>query len=504
MERASRPDVTVTKHHRIEMAFLGRLFCFVIGAAALNAGVLFAVNASAISNVYSVSMALEELGSGELGTSRIELESLGSGDAALQIRLDGIARGWNDGDRAAAVTAVRALEFQGAAFALGVSRMSPKTTTGVNGTAISTHPASFNVHLDYHAPTGTLFAAIQDIDNDNSWYYWRMYMSADGGRTWSETYAWGSSVPIVDIGAAVVGDYFYVAYLTESHAETARVRRSLVTTGEGDISFSWLEVFDVDNAIVNDVELTSNQEANNNRLYLFSVLSDGRLIYFYTDEEGGGNPDFAWTELSTGVTNAAGNLDLAYDDRDPAGAIGGYLFAAYRTMASTIDVFRFINPFPEKDVTEIAPWFHDGPRISAYRNHVVVVYGADNSAYVGANMAVSADSGDMWDLEILDGGVDGDVAQAVVTARGGGGVRIVYQRNLTGDDLPFFRAGHYEETFLSTPAAASGSGLTLGSKMDLEGPGLISLHDGDIPYFDRIPPVFLNGFELGDTLDWEN
>jgi len=481
--------------------FIGTAALLIMTAGSLHAGHIVSERIST-SNAVSRSTILEEIISLDRSEARIELESLNSSDLGFQDQLNGIARLWNRGETAAAIASLRQIEGRYADIALGISRLTPQQTGRDN--AVSAYAPSSDPNLDCDTETGNIFTAIKD---GNDPYKWRVYRSVDGGRSWTESFSWNSTVPIIDIGAAVVGDYFYICYLTESHPDSVRVRRTSTATGQGDTTYFWHEVFN-DPVNVSSIDIASNQEANNNRLYLFAINSGGELRSFYTDEEGGSNPDLPWTELNTGVSDAAGGLDLAFNDRTPAGTEGGYLFALYRTTADKINVFRFIYPFPANGTTEVGSYFRHDPRISAYRGRVVVVYTTEISSSVGAGMALSADSGATWSWEILDGAVDGDVAEPVVTLRGGGGVMIAYQRDLSGDDSSFFRAGPYDELPLSSSAAAGDTIPELGTRMDLEalpegGPGLLSIDENGIPRFDRIPTIFLNGFELGDTLDWD-
>jgi len=308
----------------------------------------------------------------------------------------------------------------------------------------------------------------------------------------------------------VSGDYFYVSYTYDSNPGSARLRRCLTSTGAVDYSYgdnNWVEVYNDTEANIFDLELTSNQEANNNRLYLFSILSDGRLLFDFADQDGG-DGSLAWNRLSTDVTDAGSYLDVAYNDRENPSAVGGWVFAVYRTTDNKIDVFRFINPFPGSGVTEIAPWFSGSPRISAYRSRIVVVYLSDNSPSRGVNYAFSEDTGDTWSYNILDYGDQGDVFEPVVSLKRGGGIATAYQRASAGSDFVCMRHGNYDNALVSTPEAATDIGLDLGSRMSLQalpegGLGLVSIHSGGIPYYDRTPLIFSNGFELGDILDWD-
>lgn len=447
---------------------------------------------------------LSDMTPAEKRNARIEFETLNAADAPLQARLNQAAEQWNRGEAADAIAVVKFLEEGFGAFAMGISWRLPKRTGKMNGEALSAHGNSFNPHLDAHNGTSNLLIAMQD--NDTS-YHWRSYFSSDGGKNWAETYVWNSNTPIVDIGAVVVGDYFYISYTYENNPGSARLRRCLSSTGAADSSYAWVEVYNDTEANIVEFELSSNQESTNNRLYLFSILSDGRLTFDYSDEDGGSG-SLAWTRFSTDVTDAGSYLDVAFNDRETPGAAGGWVFVVYRTTANKIDLFRFVNPFPESSVTEIAPWFSSYPRISAYRSCVVVVYLSDNSPYRGVNYAFSNDAGETWGHEILDFGNNGNLWEPVISLKRGGGIAVAYQRQSEGDDFVFMQHKNYDDRFFSAAEAATDIGLDLGWRMNLQalpegGLGLVTIHSGGIPYYDRTPLIFSNSFELGDTLDWD-
>jgi len=450
---------------------------------------------------------LEDMDAVERADVLIGLENLESGNTALQKQLDAVAQAWNSGDTDAAIASLKRLDFQAIRPALAISSKSPHFREGGDRGIIGTRTDCLNPHLVVHSATAGIFLVLQDIETSS--YHWRVYFSIDGGRSWAETFSWNATIPIVDVGAAVVDGYLYITYVTESTASSARVRRCLVSTGAGDSSYGtsgWMEVFDDSGANVVDLEMSSNQEGNDNRLYLFAIMTDGKLTLDFADEEGGNNED-DWTRLDTGVTDAVNCLDVAFNNNGIPGEAGGYLFAVYRNMANKIFVFRFKNPFPEKDTTEIAPYYADHPSISAYRRRLMVVYTADFSPFYGSAVAYSENAGDIWRARILDGGFEGNIHEPVTEIGGGNGLAAVFQRQASSDDLPMISCGNYTDQTLLLPVAASETGLTLGTRMDLAalpdgGLGLVSIHAGGVPFFDRTPMLFLNGFEIGDAEDW--
>ncbi len=450
--------------------------------------------------------ALSQMNPVDQQNANIEFETFDNDNPTLQLRLNEIAESWNRGDVSSAIATVRSMEDTGNRFALGISWKSPPAIAKINGAAIGTIGNASNPHLDGHNGTGNAFIALQDSDSS---YRWRVYFSSDAGRNWVETYSWNSGVPIVDIGAAVVGDYFYVTYIPWGSPGSARIRRCVASTGAVDSTFGpdgWLEVYDETAADVTEVELASNQEGNNNRLHLFSILSDGRLTYHYTTEDGG-DGDLAWTPLDPGVTDAAGNLHTANNDRKEPGSPGGHLFALYRNEDDHIKVFRW-KPELGSDISGIAPYFESDLDISAFRDYVVIVHPYDTGTTTGLRCWTSDDAGDTWSYSFLDSGGQGDVSQPKVTLRRGGGIVVAYQQDSWGDDLVFMRTRGYSDLPWTDRVPATDVSLTIDTQMDLEalpegGFGLVSIHSGGIPWYDQTPLIFRHGFEFGDSVDWD-
>ena len=449
---------------------------------------------------------LSQMNPVERQNASIEFETFDNGTAALQLQLNRAAESWNRGDVSNAMATVRSLENSGNRFALGISWKSPPAVAKINGAPLGTIGNASNPHLDGHNGTGNAFIALQDSDSS---YNWRVYFSSDGGHNWVETYSWFSGVPIIDIGASVLGDYFNVIYVPWGSPRSARIRRCIASTGAGDPTFDsngWLEIYDDSTADVIEVELASNQEGNNNRLHLFSIFSDGRLTYHYTNEEGG-DGDLAWTPLDTGITNATGNLHAANNDRKEPGSPGGHLFALFRDDINLITVFRW-KPNLGSDIHYIAAYHDDTLDISAFRDHVVVVHTYGHATRTGLRSWASDDAGDTWSYDYLDSGSHGDVSQPKVTLRGGGGAVIAFQRDSTGDDLVFMCTRGYSDQPWTDPFPATDVSLTIDTQMDLEalpkgGFGLVSIHSGGFPWYDQMPLIFRHGFEFGDSVDWD-
>ena len=166
---------------------------------------------------------LSDMDARERKNAHIQLDAFDTHNTTLQHRVLDVAGAWNRGDYEPAIVAVKLLEARGYALALGISWKSPPAVRKVNGAAISAHGNSFNPHLDAHNGSGNVFIATQDSDTS---HHWRVYFSNDGGQSWTETYYWNSSVPIVDVSATGSATFLW-SFVASNNPGSARVRRCL-------------------------------------------------------------------------------------------------------------------------------------------------------------------------------------------------------------------------------------------------------------------------------------
>ncbi len=373
-------------------------------------------------------------------------------------------------------------------------------TPEVNSRQISTADYGSNPDLDWHEGTGNLFITMPRFESE---YSWHVYYSNDNGRTWSETFSSSSKFDIQHkISGIVTGDYFYVAYPSlDEHG--AIVRRFNASTGALDNGFGSNEVFSEPGVVVKHLELASNQ---NDRLYLFSILSDGTLKFNWTDQDGG-TGSAPWGEVDTGVTDASQYLDVSYVEGHSV--LGSFLVAVYRGGQGQVSVFQ-------QSLSSNSTTLLDGNssntvvRVSAYGDFVVVVYdysyggGAD-----GVKYQISYDGGDSWTWGTIDDGSGGDAYQADVTLRRGGGIVVAYTRVDNGVSV-FQRTRDYPSgSAWSDPVAVTDNQRQGYKENEVEnlpegGPGIISFfNSGVIAQFDQTPMIWKNGFELGDTVGWQ-
>ncbi|UCD05383.1 MAG: T9SS type A sorting domain-containing protein [candidate division WOR-3 bacterium] len=180
---------------------------------------------------------------------------------------------------------------------------------------ISTRDSVFVLAMDRDNATDHLFAMI-GFTGDGQGSRYTGNFSSDGGATWSETYALGGFGYVMnDLDACACDGYFWVAY----------------TGGIAGNSMCWLKRFQASNGApvdmpngsstynlftqtlpdtIMDLEITSNHDQWDNRLYVMGIIKNGtiRAFWGYTDQVN-------WTEYTTvGITDARQGLDANWNN----------------------------------------------------------------------------------------------------------------------------------------------------------------------------------------------
>ncbi|MCH7761985.1 T9SS type A sorting domain-containing protein [candidate division TA06 bacterium] len=237
----------------------------------------------------------------------IELPTGVSQDALAQA--EKVKNTWNSGDYQKALQLFRALSGFVDIYevAVGISWKTPiETSSNISnwGTdvMVGNRGGIINAELDFDEVTGNLFAAVVFVDSTNE--RWAVNISMDGGMTWQETFNYNSGGPnINDVSATVSGTHFWVSYTNPGSQTTGRLRRHLTSDGSSDGTYFFQDIFDQGSEIT-DLELSSNQDASQNRIYYSAILTNGTLALFWDDTTG-----MSFTEVTTGITNAERGMD---------------------------------------------------------------------------------------------------------------------------------------------------------------------------------------------------
>ena len=504
MHRQHRFRSVKTTRPSAQLVFLAGAMCLLLGAVTASAGnserlVDTGRSGQAVApGPQTLWQKLAELDLVDRENAHIEFETAGGSDHSVRLRLDHAAKLWNSGDPLTAITIVRTLENLGTEIALGITWKRPPAVSKYNTSQIGTADYGTNPDLDWHTGTGNLFIKMTRFQTASSWH---VYFSNDNGRTWSEEFSFFTKFAVQhNVSGIVSGDFYYVTY-PSTNQRAAVIRRFSTSTGAPDASFGSNEVFSDPAETVDLLELGSNRV---DRLYLFSILSDGALKYYWTDDDGG-TGSLPWAEVDTGVTDANNYLDVSFAEDH---ITGYFLYAVYRGGQGQLSVFRQGN-FSNSTTLIDQDLYSSVARISAYRNFVMVVYDHSQGGTPKVKYKISYDSGDTWTSGMIDDGSSGDAYYPDVTLRRGGGIVVSYSRIDNGVSV-FLKTRDYPSgSAWSSPVAVTDNQRQLYKESEVEflpegGPSVISFFNQDqTGQFDQGPMIWRNGFELGTTAGWQ-
>ncbi|PWB71483.1 MAG: hypothetical protein C3F15_12640 [Holophagae bacterium] len=447
---------------------------------------------------------LQELTPAERLNARLSLEGVsGLGEIERQMALQ-VEALWAEGRFDEAISLLSQLEAGGARLAAGIAWRQPVASEpkvrGADARIGGTRQGAEDVALDFDQETGNLFAVVAWQDT------WTMNISTDGGVTWSETYDFGSSGPV---DAAVVDQYLYVAYSPGSNRSAARMRRFFVTDGLPDDAYFYHEVADVFPDTILDVSLGADVEIVDGRLYFYFVESNNAIRYYYATGAGLG-----WTNVATGVTNAASNLDFHFSDGTDYFSWISY----WGTDGTGHSLGRSRAGTWRSHTLSVVP-NDERVRVSAYLDNVFASYQEDyaGSGRLAASYDVTYNEGADWSsgwAYLPDAG-EPNCYGMDITARGGWGTAVIYNREAGFDSVYLVNREGYQSGVWNDPIAFnefdafSGGPSFIQYLKPLEAFGVVYLA-GDtwattIPYFDVIGALpFTDGFDDGDTSRWSN
>jgi hypothetical protein len=331
---------------------------------------------------------LQRLPASSKANAVIAIEPFSDISPELKTRIDQLEARWDAGRHAEAIASLRAIEEADPQLqlAIGIDWRQPIASGPADwgdDIQISDRWYVDKVDFDFDAETGHLFAVIATVEGD--YHYWSVHISTDQGASWSETYAWWTSVSIIDLSCAVVADYLYVAYATTGSPKLGRLRRCFVADGSVDTVYDFHVVVDHGSDIVEFV-IATNADVTDNRIY--------------------------------GVDNASYGLDASFnEDR-----LQYFLVASYKDVTEFIHVARRASDLWGDDIT--LPGAETGEtKIAAYAQRIMVAYWIDFDDDI--RYYVSYDEGDRWFSGAVAAGA-GVYASPALTGRRGGGFRVVY------------------------------------------------------------------------------
>jgi hypothetical protein len=277
------------------------------------------------------------------------------------------------------------------------------------------------VNLDIERDTGHLFAVLAGPKDGGQ--YWYVNFSTDNGNSWSETYSWWSGMgeQLNSVSAAVADSYCFVAYTGLTPQTEARIRRFNAYTGAMQFfpgSIAYITVAQTTNPVyIKEVSITANQEAYDNRLYFMLITSAGSLRYLWSIASDG----TAWTEVSTGVTNASRGLDATFNQ----GYVSRYFFVSYYDTSNNLHILGHdaVSWYDQLQVSAGVVTSYSS--ISAYGDIVICVFDYYDTQ-ISCKYRISRDAGDSWNT----GEVDSLTLRSEcpdVTAKLGAGLAMTYR-----------------------------------------------------------------------------
>jgi hypothetical protein len=182
---------------------------------------------------------------------------------------------------------------------------------------ISARDSVYVLAMDCKVSNGNIFALI-GFTGDGTGSKYSMNVSTDGGVTWAETFVLGGfTYEMNDLDACVSDDHFWVIYTGGTAAQqnqTMWIMRFKISDGTSDTmpngSISYNIFTDTD--ALTDVAISSNEDNNSNRLYVYAIINDGTIRKFW-----GHTDEVNWTEVTMSISDALQGLDATWNTSSP-------------------------------------------------------------------------------------------------------------------------------------------------------------------------------------------
>ncbi len=463
---------------------------------------------------------LAGIGPADRSKARVEVELGAGAEPADRLVAARLAEAWGAGRFDEAIAELRAFEESGGACGLVISwnegaapaagLATAAMAAGGTDVRIGTRADGRIACLDFDAATGYLFAVLCWGAGTGGQAYWTAHRSTDGGATWSETTAFGSSSGIVEVSATVVGGYVYVGYILGGAPSEFRLRRCLVPSGSLDGGYGYQVVLDAGAATFEEICVVSNAQSSDNRIYCFAIQSSDSLKMRLDDAADG----TTFSDLSPPVADAETGLDATWNH----GYADHFLYVCYVATDGRIRAQSRGATWTGHNLASASGVVHRyGVSISAYEDNVICAYESAMENGRGIEYRISYDAGVVWSTGYLatpDGATVSGYMCPDVDAHDGHGTAVVYQAEVGEPDPVYYqkRAGYQPGGWetrqqFNDHDVSTGSWLTL-SDVPVLGTTCFShgavYFNGGIPYFDLpvlgtadvTPPAVATGVRL--------
>ncbi len=261
---------------------------------------------------------LETLTEQERQNARINIEFMGPVSENAATFAMAIEQKWNNGYFDEALLLFSQLnEIQGIKgnALLGINWRNPipaPYSDWGSDVQVSARDSVFVLAMDHHNSNNNLFAML-GFTGDGQGSKYTANISTDGGANWAETYALGGFTYVMnDLDVCCVANHFYVAYSgggSASPNSMAWLKRFKAADGQPDTMPNGSSTYNIFNTTeITDLEISSNQDQYNNRLY-FCCIENGGVTHFYWNIPS----SVTWTGIAMNITDALQGLDMNWN-----------------------------------------------------------------------------------------------------------------------------------------------------------------------------------------------
>ncbi|MRR08589.1 T9SS type A sorting domain-containing protein [bacterium] len=368
---------------------------------------------------------LGSLTQAERANARVTVMPLSEDPGELMDACRRIGLLWNDGQYDAALDQYHAVASRYGEEDLTISidwktpvpTVAPRWGTDIR---IGNRDSTYEVHYDIHRASGNLIAVTHALHNGNIYF---INFSSDGGLNWSETGALSfAGMNNHGISGAFVGSHFYLNFGT---ANWDQVWRYKAATGASDTFSSGLDFRNIcvlaTSDTVMEVALCSDQDDVDSWLYHAAITKNGQLLFYWSDTAG-----YSWSQIVTGVADAAGGLDICYNE----GFSARSAWVSYFDAEDSVKIGA-LNPgvggWQNVTRTYSGGIVQPGTSIGAYRDTVLCAFNYHSAAALYCHYLRSFSGGGSWAQGNIGEETDSTLMPDV-TLRDGGGIGAAYRR----------------------------------------------------------------------------
>jgi hypothetical protein len=380
-----------------------------------------------------VSNILRNLSGMDKSNSIIQLEVDKVLSQSMTQSIKNIESKWNNGNIDKAIEELLDFEKQYGAnnVAVGISWKVAKPMTHLKGAdvLVSSIMDVQNYTIDFHEPTGNLFAVLQVVDTSGT-NRWTVNISTDGGTSWSETYNWFAGYTINDVNAAIVADYLYIGYIASTGLD-GRIRRCLASDGTIDGTFGSPTVVN-EGIVLKEVALVSLFTGA--QVYYVTIADDDSIRFNYANN----GTALTWFSFQTGINDADHGLDAHMNENSSDNT---YMVISYVNSNGRLHAALFRSSFADDyDLADATTNTSDVTSIAAWQDTIMVVYEDANDDIL---YRISYNNGTTWLWSTIASDPTNSYNKPHVAGRKDGGFAVIYSEEAGAFDPIWFRHRDY-------------------------------------------------------------